>query len=316
MLAAGCLVGLLAFILIGIGVSADLDTEFVGGVAGALLIAGLLTAMAPWNARRYEESVADLAAAATRPPQSSGSGAALAADVIGTLRHERMAFVRLLGPWLAIYGLAPLSLPLVMDDDLSRLDALWVLVGAIVWLLILPLAGVIWSRFLLKDLALGAVPNAARALWSWVWRIGLTLSIVSHIEKAEPYLARLLSVLGEAASPTAKVLLEIVGGLMLLVWLTFALVLPARAIGDREMTMSKSIVEITSFRFRFMGGALLLALPSALMGLAYGLAETPGMTTFAGAGSMSAFSILQFLTFIAVATLLAETYRKILVARP
>lgn len=270
------------------------DAQWLVGGAVVLFVAGLALALLPRAATRMQEAYAAAPAvqrlrAAAVPAGFSGPREAMAA--YGAVAARPLQWLLVAGPWVVVHGAVVAALILTRharpagEVDWGAVAA--VLAGALLTLLALPSIAVGWSRTIL----LGRTPWTAalpgRAALGLAWPLLLIAFVAGGAERAFAGQAHQIDAwLGAGAPVTgAQVVDWAITALVLFYLAMVALVVPARAVGERAMTSSMSRAAVRKLGGSYFLGLLAVGLP--WMALDAGLQAIAGSVQAAGLAAVA-----------------------------
>lgn len=301
-----------------VGVFAAIDFEATPAISAGVTLLGIMVAMLPRSYARMAESKSALERAKSndgRPRVFSGSQEAL--DVFRFMIDQRGALIRLLAPCLVYAAALYFALMAVVGrvDAASRSEALGLLAGlfAILVLLLImtPVLSIAWCRFVVEGGPPTLLARPLKPLWSYVWRLGIALSIFSGIEDLA--VSRGLGLLAGLAveAVTAEVILRsAISALFLLGAAPFAVVFPALAIGA-SLNTTAATIQSRSLGLGFYWGAILTVGPFWLVMILLDLLDgDPEVATLgpAAIGSGVLYTMVLLLGVVAISTYLSRVY--------
>jgi len=240
-----------------------------------------------------------------------------AADALGLLSRERIAFVRIVGPWFLVFCLGPLAIADVAFwkgvAERHATEALSALLLLLLAMLCLPLiAAIQWGRFLATGKAPRTLDVPWAALWGFLWRLFFAAVILSLINGAEPWL--------KAHFPSAAPwMVHGLSGLFTLLVLVLAspwgMVFVAVALGAQDRSMAGSLRAARGAGRRFYLAMLLILSPMILFSWLTELAPKTSDTDFASWMIYVGWALGLFLTVIAATTYLTRIYLRSMAGR-
>lgn len=255
-----------------LAIAAGLYESNAGLVTGAGVVLGGLGAAAVILPTSLASAARDHARVRAVSHHRSGetpvSAVRLALGSFAVLARDALPLLRIFGPWAMLNWIVYVAADaaIARGGEATDLFPALLVLAAGVWMVLFtwPVLIVAWSRFVIeRRYPPGGLALPDRAYLSVLWRgallIGLLVTASEMAVSQAPMLAQLVG-LGDTA--TVAGLLQaaaFLGGFLLMS--SFALVIPARAAGDREMSSAISAACLGRFHGGHVLGLVLILAP-------------------------------------------------------
>ncbi|HEY2445934.1 MAG TPA: hypothetical protein VGI20_09380 [Rhizomicrobium sp.] len=305
------------------------DVRVTAGPVGLMML-GILIFTLPRSVRLSE--VAKLAAQKPNPadvPEGRKFGIEDGIDSNNFVLRNFGTFLRIAGPWAALYALVPLAAfqvaavrggiirsvfePVPTNPGLAaRLSVL--LTYALISFVGIPMVAVAWHRFVaMRQAPRFGLVSLNKDFWQYafrIWTFGTVMAVLYKLVASNA--ADINRVLGTRTSPSGVEIVDFcVWTLALWSASSFALVLPATSVSDRDMDIMRSIRATTmlgkSYRIGFLVALLPLFVASVLLTRWFKTALGPSLSNQMLAGIAPSF--LFFFAVAAGATYLSHAYQ-------
>jgi len=307
-IAGWTLAGLGLVLALALGWNAD-ESHMAPGMA--LAVGGVVLASLTRSLKAVEDAKAQ-----AQPPPARLSGLREGLDALARPFHDLTASAAVLGPWLALFVLAPTGVfaPLLLLGDgwvkaAGKGAATAVLLAIIVAILVmygaLMAAAIQWVRYL-SDGRPPPLRVPWRPLWSFAWRWIVFAGFSRVPDSVGPWLITHYPALPKWAS----VSLTSLAGLGFLVLISpMGLVLPALALEAKDSSLATAMSSVRGYGRSYYAGALVvlapLAVTSWLMELLPSNADT-GLGNAAGIAEVVVWALAAVMTIPAAMTYLTR----------
>jgi hypothetical protein len=273
-----------------------------------LFVAGLAMIVATLRLPQDERDRAAVRTAMALPRLAFSPLAELRQD-LGVLAQQPGDLARVVGPYFALYAVFPFLLLAAKDwEPADKGAALFVLLGIVALLLLLialpVMAALQWARFVGSERTPSPLDLPWRAFFGLAWRLFLFGYVFRLTAQVGPWLKAHVAVAPWAIAATTSV----AEGLVLVMLSPYALIVPALALGQRNVSAIGLAVAAQRDR-RFYVGPLVILAPITLLNWVSGFYASKA--AWALVASWTAWALVLFGTLVVAMTYLTRVYLRL-----